>query len=271
MLDSKKFIVAVSVVAIVFVCGIWLGFALNDNKIATERKLSINQEVEVRQKAEPDTFKAKIRIQGSNALRALSKLSDEQTESLTQTFEAVSRLIKANKEICSGGSYGYAPEVYFERNRRRMGYSANQEIMCSFGSEQKSSYEKLLKAIGVEVGRNSLLMLPILPIQAIITPQQIDKNTQEMRTELLKKAQAVAKQYSRALKQNCNIEDINFQDIDNGKAHQKNGLLATSAESASLKTVSNAVPNMPQSMTLPTTKEEDLVLSASFTIGCMPK
>ena len=264
MLDSKKFIVAVSVVAIVFVCGIWLGFVLNDNKIATERKLSINQEVEVRSKAEPDTFKAKIRIQGSNTLRALSKLNDEQSESLVQTFNAVSRLIKANKEICSGGSYGYSPEVYYERNRRKVGFSAYQEIVCSFGSEQKSAYEKLLKAVGVEVGRNALLTLPILPIQAIITPEQIDRSTQEMRTELIKKAQGVAKQYSKALKQNCNIEDISFQEVGNTKPQARNGVMAMSAETPSSKVAPNGV-------SLPTTKEEDLVLSANFIIGCMTK
>lgn len=269
MLDSKKFIVAVSVVAIVFVCGIWLGFALNDNKIATERKLTINQEMEVRSKAEPDTFKAKIRIQGSNALRALSKLNDDQSDSLVQTFEAVSRLIKANKEICSGGSYGYAPEVYYERNRRRVGFSASQEIECSFGIEQKTSYEKLLKAVGVEVGRNALLTLPLLPLQAIVTPEQIDKNTQEMRTELLKKAQGVAKQYSKALRQECNIEDINFQEVDNLKAPKvqgRNGVMAMSVEPASAKSALNN-----RELSLPTTKEEDLVLNASFIIGCMPK
>ncbi len=273
-MNTSKFVIFyVFLFVIVFVLGIFLG---KQSYPENPSLLIIQQDIEVERKIMPDTFYAELIIKGTPTLSKVGTLSPKEQNDIRNTLNAINELVFEAKDICSGGSFSLAPSQSYEEfvsngkltRTPVYGYLVNMRVACEFKESSKATYETFLNKTTALVEQNPYLQHQIPQISPIITRDQIREKTQDMRDEILTKAKQTTKNYGDILKTKCTIADMRFNDARKQPIMQKQARYEY-AEYDEEDRYSSVVSNIrPAPAAMPVAKEDEITLSASFSINC---
>ena len=319
---SAKWAYGAILAFVAFVFGLILGVIYVEAKSGEKKqKLVIAQALEVERKIMPDKLRETIEIGANDKLRHTRLLSKEQEVALIRAANAISKEVLAAKDVCSGGSFSFGNDEFWEsetingkyQNRKVIGYAFKQVVDCEFSagdfvassdsSASSSSvadsdkHERVVKNIREIVGGSEFLNLYVSSIEPFISTDFLRQKTQEMRSEILAKAQSVAEDYSRILKRKCLVGALSFNDRGEVYARQNLAMpnaprvydsadarLYKSADSSdTMGTTALASPSLSlvapnniesanttneNTQNIPVLKESQISLSANFNITC---
>lgn len=288
---SARFYIVVYVFLflVVFVAGIFLGTQWH---VQPPRLLLIQQDLMVERKMTPDTFSAELTIKGKQSLSKIGELEPKEQSAIRTSLNAINKLVVEAKEICSGGSFYFAPKESYEEviidnkltRKPVYGYSVSMNIACEFKESEKQIYETLLNKTLALVEQSPYLRIELPQISSIITKDQVREKTQDMRDEILSKAKEITTSYGKILGTKCGIEDIRFngnsdryEQIVDRLNYQRKYRASESAvgnirpvydENVRYKNTESTQSTQLELAAMPVIKDREMTLSASFTISC---
>lgn len=256
----------ISMALCVFVAGIFFSnLYIQQDK---NEGFSFTQNLYDSSKILPDSFVSTPRFFASNQLSTKTKLSEEEKEKITRTFNDIIILASKNK-ICTGGSYSLEPTFHYDYKsgkQTQKGYSFNASFNCEINTNQLEEYKELISSMSKIASLSGLISMNVPSLNATISNELLRKSEEESINKILTLANESSIRYSKSINYKCKIKNINFSSRQIRPAPR---VLTEKSNTASFDkfdkivgTVNNIGP------VLPVIDEENMEKSALVTFYC---
>ena len=171
-------------------------------------EMTIKQDLSVSAESETTKYRSLVRVSGSEALLNLKTLTLADKNDIIKTYNAINAFLGKNS-ICKGGSFSIEP-LYENKNGARMqvGFESQYSLECVFSEIQNSEFQRILRTIESEVGKNKYLSLGVSRIEKVLDEQALEILTEQLNARLLEFALQKAKEYSNLSHRKCNVKSI---------------------------------------------------------------
>lgn len=199
---------------VIFVLGLVFGEFVNkiknsNNAPKTEQitaskleitELEITEQIEYALKAKPDLYKA-------NPTFYTDELDDNDKNTINTRFSGILTLVKENG-LCSGGAY----ETYSEQSRNNDNGTKTKlssRLDCAFKEGELEKYNELIAGIENLI-ESSPIKLHLAKINPTFSDEAKQKNANQIKEGLIKKAKENAQILSKNFAKNCELKNIDF-------------------------------------------------------------
>lgn len=191
---------------IAFISVFWASFV----GMNVSAEMLIKQDLNVSVEVEATKYTSSIVIRESETLRKLKELSLDNKNAIIKTYNGINESL-GKESICKGGSFKIEP-IYEYKNGKRIqsGFESHYSLNCEFNEEQKKDYDKILRKIESEVGKNQYLLFTLPNVEKILDEKMLTKVDEQLNAKLLELALQKAKEYSSLARQKCSVKEINL-------------------------------------------------------------
>ena len=194
---------------IIFVLGSLFGEFVNkiknsNNSTKTEQiaasELEITEQIEY-------AFKAKADLYKSNPTFYTDELDDEDKSTINARFAGILSLVKENG-LCTGGAY----ETYNQQprnNDNKTIIKLSSRLNCSFKESELEKYNELISGIENLI-KSSPIKLHLAKINPTFSEEAKQKNANQIKDGLIKKAKENAQVLSESFAKNCELKNVDF-------------------------------------------------------------
>lgn len=221
-------------------------------------EMLIKQDLSIVAKVPPTTFSSTIQVLGSDKLQKQKNLSLEDKNSIIKTYNTLNAFVK-NSAICKGGSFSITPLYEYKNGKRdQVGFESAYHLGCEFKEESKEDFNAILDFIERETQKNPYLLFPIPSVNKNITQEDLREIEGKLNAELIKKANTMAKEYSKTTDKKCTIKEISLGEDSTPAPILRRATLAAA------KSTDNAL----EDISMPTAKDYEKTARAKVVFSC---